>query len=193
MEASGEFTTKSLYRLMKNSGEIDLRMIELWKTKLPLKIRIFYACFGTIEYKLVINSKSGRATVSIVGLETRNHLFFNCHIAQVIWVGVRISIRWSERPTLIQHFEDMMGIGLGPIRDSSIFFILASVVWSLWKTRNGWVFNNQLIKSPKVVALKIMGFMSQWKKLLKPEEMLKMEDTIKKLQRRPAGVVNLIV
>ena len=141
----------------------------------------------------MINSKSGRATVSIVGLETRNHLFFNCHIAQVIWVGVRISIRWSERPTLIQHFEDMMGIGLGPIRDSSIFFILASVVWSLWKTRNGWVFNNQLIKSPKVVALKIMGFMSQWKKLLKPEEMLKMEDTMKKLQRRPAGVVNLIV
>jgi hypothetical protein len=55
-------------------------------------------------------------------LEIRNHLFFNCIIAQVIWVWVRISVRWNERPISIQHFEDLMGIGLGSIRDSSMFW-----------------------------------------------------------------------
>ena len=115
-------------------------------------------------------------------LKTRNHLFFNYNIAQMIWVWVRISLRWYERPISIQSYESMMGIGFGPIKDSSIFFVLASVVWSLWKTRNDCVFNNLLIKSPKTIAYKILGFLSQWKKLLKPEEKLKMEDTIMKLQ-----------
>jgi hypothetical protein len=187
LEASGKFTTKSLYRLMKNSGEVDLIMTEMWKAKLPLKIKIFLWMLWHNRVQtgdqLKIRKGKGSERCKYCGkLETRDHLFFNCHIAQVIWVWVRISMRWSERPTSIQHFEDMMGIGLGPIRDSSVFFILASVVWSLWKTRNDWDFNNQLIKSPKVIAHKIMGFMSQWKKLLKLEEMMKMEDTIKKLQ-----------
>jgi len=76
----------------------------------------------------------------------------------------------------------MMGIGLGHIKDNTPFFVLASVAWSLWKTRNNWVFNNVLIKSPKVIAHMILGFLTQWKKLLKPVEMMKMEDNIKKLQ-----------
>lgn len=66
--------------------------------------------------------------------------------------------------------------------DVTALFILGSVVWSLWKTRNDWVFNNQLIKNPKSIAYKILGFLSQWKKLLKPMEMDKVDDLIKKLQ-----------
>ena len=50
------------------------------------------------------------------------------------------------------------GIGLGSIRDSTILHVLASVAWSLWKTRNDWGFNDHLIKSAKVVAHKVMGF-----------------------------------
>jgi len=54
----------------------------------------------------------------------------------------------------------MMGIGLGSLRDSSPFYILASVAWSLWKARNDWVFNTVLISSPKVIAYKAIGFLS---------------------------------
>lgn len=38
---SGKFTNKSLYRLMTNSGEIDLRMKQVLEQKLPLNINIF--------------------------------------------------------------------------------------------------------------------------------------------------------
>lgn len=75
-----------------------------------------------------------------------------------------------------------MGFGLGPVKDNSVFFILARIAWSLWEVRNNWVFNNVLIKSPKVIAHMALGFISQWKKLLKQEERLKMEDLILKLQ-----------
>ena len=58
-----------------------------------------------------------------------------------VWVRVRVSLRWMNRPTSIQNFEDMMGVGSGNNRDPFSFFILASVSWILWKTRNNWVFN----------------------------------------------------
>jgi hypothetical protein len=76
----------------------------------------------------------------------------------------------------------MMGIGSGNSNNMSSFFILASISWSLWKTRNNWVFNDVLVRSPKAIAHMIMGFLSQWMKLLKPADRLKMEDTIAKLK-----------
>jgi hypothetical protein len=41
LERSGKFSTKFLYKLKTNSGEVDMRMKELWEEKLPLKINIF--------------------------------------------------------------------------------------------------------------------------------------------------------
>jgi hypothetical protein len=56
-------------------------------------------------------------------------------------------MRWVVRPISLQHFEEMLGDGEGRITDINAFFILAAVVWTLWKSRNDWVFNNNnLIK-----------------------------------------------
>lgn len=162
-------------------------MLEVWKAKLPLKIKIFlwmlwHDRVQTGEQLKIRKRKGSEKCKYCSKLETRNHLFFNCNIAQLIWVWVRVSLRWLERPISIQNFEDSMGIGLHTKMDVTALFILGSVVWSLWKTRNDWVFNNQLIKNPKSIAYKILGFLSQWKKLLKPMEMDKVDDLIKKLQ-----------
>jgi hypothetical protein len=35
---------------------------------------------------------------------------------------------------------------------------MASVVWNLWKSRNGWTFNNIVINSPKMVLTKSWDF-----------------------------------
>lgn len=184
---SGKFTTKSIYRLIKNSGEVDTRMTELWQTKIPLKVKIFLWMLWHDRIltgdQFKIRKGKGSEKCKYCGkLETRNYLFFNCTTAQIIWVWVRVSMRWLNRPTSIQHFEDMMGIGSGNSNNMFSFFILASVSWSLWKTRNNWVFNDVLVKSPKAIAHMIMGFLSQWMKLLKPADRLKMEDNIAKLK-----------
>jgi len=62
------------------------------------------------------------------------------------------------------------------------FFVLASVAWSIWKTRNDWVFNNKLIKSPKSIAYKVLALMKQWKKMLKTKDQKVLEDALLKLQ-----------
>jgi hypothetical protein len=41
LSANGHFSTSSLYRHCSFSGVIDVRMEELWKSKLPLKIKNF--------------------------------------------------------------------------------------------------------------------------------------------------------
>jgi hypothetical protein len=37
LEKKGKFTAKSLYRFILNPGVIDKEMMEMWKTKCPLK------------------------------------------------------------------------------------------------------------------------------------------------------------
>jgi exonuclease III len=187
LENSGNFSTKSLYRLIKHSGSVDLRMLEVWGAKLPLKIRIFLWMLWhdrvlTGEQMRIRKSTKSEKCKYCGKLETRNHLFFNCNISKMIWVWVRVSMRWTERPTSMQSFEDKLGAGLGQNNKFALLFILASVGWSLWKTRNDWIFNHHLIKSPKAIAYKVLGFLSQWKKMLKPKEVMIMEDLTLKLQ-----------
>jgi hypothetical protein len=51
----------------------------------------------------------------------------------------------------------------------------------VWKTRNDWVFNNRLIKSPKALAYQVLALLQQWKKILKMKDQDVM-DTLMKLQ-----------
>ena len=117
LEPSGNFSAKSLYRFMKTSREVDIRMTNLWKMKLPLKIKIFLWMLWHDRVQtgeqLKIRKGKGLERCKYCGkLETRSHLFFNCNISQIIWVWVRISLRCAERPTSLQHFEDKMGWGI---------------------------------------------------------------------------------
>ena len=41
LEKSGKFTTRSVYRFITFGGVIDLRMMEIWRAKISLKLKIF--------------------------------------------------------------------------------------------------------------------------------------------------------
>lgn len=166
---------------MTNPGEVDVRMKEMWEVKLPLKIKIFLWMLWQDRVQTGEQHKrrkgKGENCKYRGKLETRNHLFFNCHITQMVWVWVRVSLRWVKRPT-----SDMMIADEVSTSRSVAYAVIASIVWSVWKTRNDWVFNGNLIKSPKQITHKIMGFLSQWRKMLKKKDQLLMDDVILKLQ-----------
>jgi len=91
---------------MTNSGVVDLRMTEMWKAHLPLKIKTFLWMMWHNRVQTGEQLKrrkcKGYEKCKYCGkLETLNHIFFNCNIAQIMWVWVRISLRWTERPTNI--------------------------------------------------------------------------------------------
>jgi hypothetical protein len=50
---------------------------------------------------------------------------------------------------------------------------MAVVGWALWKTRNDLAFSDIVIKSPKQVAYRVLGFLQQWTLLEKKDVNLK--------------------
>jgi hypothetical protein len=46
---------------------------------------------------------------------------------------------------------------------------MSCLAQSLWKTKNGWIFNGVMIKSP-VAAHKVIGFLNKWRKTARKEE-----------------------
>jgi hypothetical protein len=171
---------------MVNPREVDGRMVDLWEIKLPLKIKVFLWMLWHDRVQIGEQLKRRKSEHSefckYCGcLETRDHLFFNCSITQMIWVWVRVSLRWSRRSISMTSFQDMLNAG--EVESSkSVNFVLASVAWAVWKARNDWVFNNRLVKSPKVLAYNVLALFKQWKKILKTKDQEVMEDTLLKLQ-----------
>ena len=53
----------------------------------------------------------------------------------------------------------MMNAGEVERSKSVNLYVIASIAWSVWKTRNDWVFNNKLIKTRKSIAYMALGFM----------------------------------
>jgi hypothetical protein len=197
LEPSGRFSSRSLYRLMTSPGEVDVRMKSIWGEKLPLKIKIFLWMMwhDRVQTGEQLKRRKGKGSefCKYCGkLETLDHLFFNCPISQLLWVWVRISMRWGQRPISLTNYQDMMDYGEVDRSKSVNLFIIASISWSVWKTRNDWVFNNNLIKSPKSVAYMALGFMKQWKILLKTKEQQLMEDAIQYPQAL-GGTQNLVI
>lgn len=116
LEPSGKFSSKSLYRLMVNPGEVDTRMRDMWEVKMPLKIKVFlwmlwHDRVQTGEQLKIRKSKHSEFCKYCGRLETRDHLFFNCHISQLVWVWVRVSLRWGQRPISLTNFQDMLNSG----------------------------------------------------------------------------------
>jgi hypothetical protein len=172
---------------MTSPGEVDVRMKSIWGEKLPLKIKIFWWMMwhDRVETGEQLKRRKGKGSefCKYCGkLETLDHLFFKCPISQLLWVWVRINMRWGQRPISLTNYQDMMNYGEVDRSKSVNLFIIASISWSVWKTRNDWVFNNNLIKSPKSIAYMALGFMKQWKILLKTKDQQLMEDAIHKLQ-----------
>jgi hypothetical protein len=67
------------------------------------------------------------------------------------------------------------------------------VSWSLWKTRNDWVFNDHLIKSPKVIAHNVMGFFVTVEETSKEEGEDEHGRHSEKTPRKTAGMMNLVI
>ena len=91
LEPSGKLSSKSLYRFMVNPGGVDGRMVDLWEIKLPLKIKVFLWMLWHDRVQIGEQLKRRKSKHSEFckyygRLETRDHLFFNCSITQMIWV-----------------------------------------------------------------------------------------------------------
>jgi len=112
LEKSGKFTTRSVYKFITFGGVIDLRMMEIWRAKISLKLKIFLwmAWHDRIQTAQQLKRRNwdGSKRCKYCGLEeSADHLLFQCPTAMVTWCWVRDSLGWPKIPTSIISYQDL--------------------------------------------------------------------------------------
>ncbi|PNT67119.1 hypothetical protein BRADI_3g21272v3 [Brachypodium distachyon] len=91
------FSTSSMYRAMMNSGIVDLRMIDLWKSHIPLKQKIF--AWMCVKGRIQVTDELLHKVAWALWL-TRNDMVFNqkvCRSAlQVVFKAVALLGQWKS-------------------------------------------------------------------------------------------------
>jgi hypothetical protein len=91
LDKSKNFTTKSLYRFLNHRGVIIANSKNMWKTKLPLKVKIFVWQLSNNKLQAAVSLKKRgwkgdiHCCLCEGGVENVDLIFFGCSIAQFVW------------------------------------------------------------------------------------------------------------
>jgi hypothetical protein len=93
-----------MYRLITFGGVIDLRIVEIWDAKIPLKVQIFLwvAWHDRIQTAQQLRGRNWDGSKFCGKEESVDHLLFQCPIIRVImWCGAGSRITWVGFPLLL--------------------------------------------------------------------------------------------
>ena len=142
------FTTKSLYRFLTDGGVKSRVAGLLWKSRVPLKIKFFLWQILNDKLQVAVNLvKRGWKGPIICCLcncvETIDHIFFECHLAVMIWEMLKEIFHLDSYPRSWEDFCStwLRGKGLFPIR--LIIFMFSGFAWALWTSRNKMAINKK--------------------------------------------------
>ena len=104
LERSHKYTTRSLYRLMTSGGVVDYQMMVIWKTNIPLKVKIFMwmAVHDRIQCGVQLKRKQWSCPKECFVCdkpETTGHILFQCPMAVFLWSFLYECLGWPSSPT----------------------------------------------------------------------------------------------
>jgi len=186
LEKSGKYSPRSLYRFMLNPGTVDLRLTDIWNTRIPLKIQIFIWMVWHDRIQTAEQLKKwkwgGQVHCKLCGeKEVLDHLLFRCPMAVFVWCWVRDSLGWQHIPSSLEDFQSGFLGEPGAKSNRTIIFLFSGVSWVLWRSGNDWVFSDILVKHPKYIAHRAFGFLQHWCLLSTKEAKRAAEDLLNKL------------
>jgi hypothetical protein len=166
LSINSQFST-SLYRHCSFSGVVDVRMEELWKSKLPLKIINFLWLVYRERIQTVDNLKKKRwkgDEKCQLCLESKSvdHLLFMCPLAVYVWVVVRDVLGWNALPVGVKNFVENFMFLRGDKRNGKLIFMFEAISWALWLNINDLIFNFKIILTPKALIYKCISFLQHW-------------------------------
>jgi hypothetical protein len=139
------FCSREAYRMLSPSRPRDASPCIAWALRLPTKLKIFI-------YLLDIDRLSTRANLfykscapsdvcaACPAIETGRHLFFDCHLASDLWA--RLDVPIPADPFSVWDLRSPL-----PLPDKAWQFGAATILWAIWKSRNGLVFNGRATTS----------------------------------------------
>jgi hypothetical protein len=161
----GIFSVKSMYNHLCGNG-IDRSFKHLWKSKIPLKIKIWLWLIwhNAIASKdnLLRRNWSGDASCQFCSQnESISHMFFTCVAAKYVWSTVAKAVGATDRPGSFTQFFWWFP-NLVPASRNVQIAGLAAICWAIWKLRNRACFDKKLIKSPSELISLSVVFMQHW-------------------------------
>jgi hypothetical protein len=133
------FSTKSMYEHLF-SGETDNLNKKLWKSKIPLKTKIF---LWLIQENAIL-TKDNLMKRNWVGdkrcyfcseEENIEHLFFDSSISRFIWSLISFTIKAPCRPASFYRFWEWVAQYM-PANNKIHFAGLSTICWAIRKSRN---------------------------------------------------------
>ncbi|XP_058733587.1 uncharacterized protein LOC131605220 [Vicia villosa] len=142
----------------------------VWITEVPSKVKIF-------GWRLLLNRlpvKEQLAKRNIIQreedkvcvlcsehVENLEHLFFNCHLSKIIWekIGMWMEVHMEDNVVgAAGHLKHFVTGLKGRMKKKMRGLVWLTTLWSIWNSRNNFIFNNtnivldEVISSIKVVS-----------------------------------------
>lgn len=142
---------------MESQTDIENQIFFLWS--------IYSDCLPLAE-QLVRRNWPGDEHCKMCGhIETSQHIFFECYLANFCWWTFRDALSWTQTPISLNQFLSF-SCGRGDAPKPLMIFLFACICWSLWLIRNDYVFTNKVVTGPNVVIHRSIMFMQKWSLLL---------------------------
>jgi hypothetical protein len=86
-------------------------MEKLWKSKLPMKLKVFMwqTYHGRLQTGIVLKKWKWKGNMNYVvcgALETRDHILFSCVPAKFLWISFKEALGWDGTPDSLEDFLD---------------------------------------------------------------------------------------
>jgi hypothetical protein len=187
LDKSKNFTTKSLYRFITYRGVGVANAKNIWKTKLPLKIKVFLWQISNNKLQTATELKKrawkGNTQCCLCGKEEdTDHIYFRCSLAQFAWCCIRDIFGWDSFPT---SWEDLQGGWLSQklkVPYKIGLFVFVGLAWALWKTRNKMAIEKLFPSSPVDVIRSGVTFVQKWASLLKDADQKMIAGTLGRIK-----------
>ncbi|XP_071720759.1 uncharacterized protein [Rutidosis leptorrhynchoides] len=151
LASDGMFTVNKSRDYMDRKILLSTTTKTCWFKFVPRKVNVFLWRFrlDSLPVRWLISAK-GIDIHSIVcpvcnnGVETRDHLFFGCTLALDLWRRLRMWLNcampiFSSWDTFIVWIE---GVHLSSIQKKRVTASVVTLLWAMWRYRNGVVFND---------------------------------------------------
>ena len=173
LTTSGSFTVDSMYRALTHSEVPVSNNKKIWKSKIPLKVKIFmwYLHRGVVLTKDNLarrNWQGSKKCCFCTHDETIKHLLFQCKFARSMWSVIQI----ASNLYLSTSVANIFGHSLDGIsnRFKTLIRVRAyALIWSLWLCRNDFVFNERNA-SPLQVIFRCTQLLHMWSMLQRLED-----------------------
>ena len=124
------------------------------------------------------------------GVETANHLFFECSVSRVVWGTVGSILGTNLCPNNIWQAMAWAHAFM-PGLDKLHMVLIAAVCWGVWKARNNVTFEEHKLRSPCEILFHISSLVTYWSGMHKKKERDMLQVGASKLLERSVELVRV--